>query len=72
MTELLEKAFQEASKLDEQEQNELATWILEELKSEQRWQGLFEKSEDILSQLADEALAEFRAGKTQELDLNDL
>lgn len=60
MTELLEKAFQEVSKLEASEQDKLAEWILEELRSEQRWQHRFEKSEDLRSQLADEALAEFR------------
>jgi len=72
MTKLLERAFVEVSKLPQQEQDTVATWILEELASEQRWDELFAKSPDVLEQLADEALAEFRAGRTQVLDPDNL
>ncbi|MDZ7288575.1 MAG: hypothetical protein ONB44_02275 [candidate division KSB1 bacterium] len=68
MTQLLTKAFEEAAKLPEQEQNILANWILAELLSELRWRKAFANSEDLLAQLADEALAEHRAGRTLELD----
>ncbi len=72
MTELLEKAFAEVSKLPQQEQDAVATWILEELASERRWEEIFADSADVLAQLADEALAEFRAGRTQVLDPDKL
>lgn len=72
MTQLLEKAFIEASKLDETEQDSFAKWMLEELESERRWDQLFANSQDELAQLADEALQEHRAGKTQPLDLDKL
>lgn len=68
MTMLLEKAFNEASKLSEVEQNELAKWLLEELKSEKKWDNLFADSEDILDKLADEALQDDKNGKTKNLD----
>lgn len=68
MTQLLTKAFEEAAKFSEQEQNILANWILAELISELRWKKAFANSEDLLAQLADEALAEHRAGRTLELD----
>lgn len=68
MTQLLEEAFAEASKLPEQEQDALAAVILEELASERRWDQAFADSADILAQLADQALAEHRAGKTHVLD----
>jgi hypothetical protein len=68
MTKLLEEAFAEASKLPEQEQDALATVILEELASERRWDQAFANSADLLAQLADQALAEHRAGKTHVLD----
>ena len=61
MTGLLEKAFAEAAKLSETEQDALAQWILDELRSEQRWDAAFADSSDILQQLADEALAKHRA-----------
>ena len=41
MTKLLEKALAEVSKLPKKEQDALATWILEELASEQRWERAF-------------------------------
>jgi len=72
MTKLLEKAFSEASKLPQQEQDAFATWILEELASERHWDELFAKSTHALEQLADEALAEFRAGRTQVLDPDNI
>jgi hypothetical protein len=64
----LELAFAEIEKLPPNEQNEFVAWILEELHSEQRWAKLFAKSSDILSSLADEALAEHKAKKTKKLD----
>lgn len=72
MTELLQKAFAEASKLPEEEQNALARALLEELASERRWDELFASSGDLLSKLAAEALEDHRAGRTQELDPNKL
>ncbi len=68
----LEKAFEEASKLSPQEQDLLATWILEELASEDRWREMFARSADKLAQLAGEALEEYRAGRTRELDPDKL
>ena len=68
MTKLLEEAFTEAAKLSAQEQDALAAVILEELASERRWDQAFADSADLLAQLADQALAEHRAGKTQVLD----
>lgn len=61
MTELLQKAFAEASKLDETTRDIFARWLLEEIRSEQRWAQLFADSHDELALLADEALREHRA-----------
>jgi CRISPR/Cas system-associated protein Csm6 len=72
MTKLLEQAFTQASKFSEVEQNLLAKWILAEMDSEQRWNTTFARSEDLLSQLADEALAEHKAGKTKRLEPDSL
>jgi len=72
MTKLLEKAFDEASRLPEIEQNILAKWLLDELHSERVWTKTFAESEDVLDKLADEAIAEKRKGKTTPLDLDRL
>ena len=67
MTEL-ELAFSEIEKLPPAEQKEVAEWILDELHSDERWSKLFAKSTDMLSRLADEALAEHKGRKTKKLD----
>jgi len=60
MSDLLQKAFAEAAKLPKEEQDALATLLLDELASEQRWSKALASSQDKLSALADEALAEHR------------
>jgi hypothetical protein len=72
MTKLLEQAFEEAAKLPSDEQDSLARVLLGELASERRWDELFAKSHDLLSELAAEALAEHRAGQTEVLDPDKL
>ncbi len=72
MTQLLEKAFAEAARLPEEEQNNVAAWLIEELGSEARWDQAFARSANELAALAEEALAEHQAGKTQPLDPEQL
>jgi hypothetical protein len=72
MTQLLEKAFSEASALPEIQQNILARWIIDELLAEKKWDVLFSETEDELAALADEALSEYQQGKTQILNLDNL
>ncbi len=69
MTQLLERAFAAVSKLPDAEQDAVASFMLSELESEQRWSEAFAASQDQLAALADEALREFEAGETQPLDL---
>jgi hypothetical protein len=68
----LELAISEIEKLPPDEQNQFAAWILEELHSEQRWSKIFAKSSDVLSDLAEEALAEHRSKKSEKLDPESL
>jgi hypothetical protein len=72
MTHLLKKAFEEASRLDEAEQNAVGQWLLEELASDRRWDDIFHGSRDALKKLADEARKEHRASRTRPLDPNTL
>lgn len=65
MTKLLTEAFEKASKLPPQEQDQLARWLLEELEDELKWSAAFAGSQDALSKLADEALEERAALDTQ-------
>jgi hypothetical protein len=72
MTKVLEKAFDEASKLSESEQDALGEWLLAEIESEREWDRAFARSQDLLARLAKEALAEHRRGQTDELDPDKL
>jgi len=58
MTQLLEHAFKEASKLSDSEQDAVASLLLAELESERRWEQSFAASQDELARLADGARAE--------------
>jgi hypothetical protein len=68
MTTLLERAFAEASKLPPAEQEVLATRLLAELAVEDDFDRAIGRSADKLSRLASEAITEYRAGLTEELD----
>lgn len=71
MTEMLDKAFAEATRLSPEEQNALAERILADLQSEKRWNTLLAASQDMMSEWAAEALAEHRAGKTIPVERSD-
>ncbi len=68
MTELLEQAIARLKTLPTNEQDALAALILEELEDENRWDASFAKSQDALARLAGEAMVEYQAGRTQDLD----
>lgn len=68
MTELLKQAIAQLKALSTDKQDAMATLILEELEDDQRWDESFACSPDLLAKLSAEAMAEYRAGKTQELD----
>ena len=74
MSQLLERAFLEARQLPEREQEAIAAIILGEIESERRWEELFARPEsaELLSRMADEAMAEVRAGRARKLDLDEL
>ena len=69
MTALLEKAMSQAQKLSPEEQDVVASLILEEIESEKRWDALFADSQGQLARLAEQAINEYKAGKTKPLDL---
>jgi len=68
MTDLLKRAIARLQTLPESEQDAIASIILEEIEDERRWDEVFSRSPDILAKLAASAMAEYHAGKTQELD----
>jgi len=63
----LAKAVERASERSAEEQELIASLILEELDSERNWEGLFAGSQGKLAEMANKAIAEHRAGKTIEL-----
>jgi len=63
-----EAALAEVVKLPVEEQEVLASLLLDEIKSEQRWAASFASTQDLIKLLADEARAEFHAGKVKPLD----
>lgn len=72
MTTLLQHAIEQVNQLPPEDQDSFAAWMLEALQKEHRWQELFAQSQDLLAKMADEALAEMRAGKTEPLDPDTL
>ena len=71
MNQLLQRAFERAAELPQAEEDRFARFPPAELESERQWSELFARSEseDLLERLADEALSEHRAGRTQPLAL---
>jgi len=72
MTDLLEKAFEHASKLPPQQQDALAKWLLDEIEADRAWDATFAKSPALLASLAAEALREKTAGDAHPLVPDEL
>jgi hypothetical protein len=72
MSTLLERAFEEARRLPESEQDALAAILLEEIESEERWEKSFAESQDVLRKMANEALREAEEGEVEEFGPDDL
>ena len=71
MTKLLAQLFQDLAKLPEAEQDAVAAIMLDELDAEARWSAVLGASQAALETLADEALAEYRAGETTPLGFDE-
>jgi hypothetical protein len=72
VSKVLERVVTELSKLPEAEQETVGAWILAELESEHRWDDLFARSADLLSEMAADAVREDEAGLTRDLDPDSL
>ena len=72
MTALLEKAVSKAASLPNDQQDALASLLLDEIEDDARWDASFAKSKGALSALAAEAMEEHRAGETEDLDPDTL
>jgi len=68
MTGLLEQALQRIEALSREEQDAMASQILETLDDEEAWSSRFRESPEVLRSLAQEAPEEHRRGETRPLD----
>jgi hypothetical protein len=69
MGKLLERAIEEAQKLSDAEQEAIGAWLLAEIESERKWDELFSRPpSEALERMAQEALEDYRAGRTTPLD----
>jgi hypothetical protein len=72
MTQLLEQAIEQIKKLPSTEQDAIAAIILDEIADERRWEGAFSRSQPQLERLAEKAREDIRAGRIQDVGMDEL
>jgi hypothetical protein len=72
MTTLLQQAFEKASQLPVELQDQLAKNLLEDIAGELQWDTTLAHSEDLLEKLAAKALREFEDGRTRPQGFDEL
>jgi len=72
MTTLLQQAFEKASQLPSDLQDQLAQDILDDIAGELQWDTTLAQSESLLERLAEKALREFEAGRTHPQGFDEL
>lgn len=68
MTGLLEKALQRIEALPLEEQDSIASQILESMEDDALWDAKLGRDADVLQRLADEELRQHRNGETHSID----
>lgn len=68
MTPLMEEALRKVSALSQEDQDEIASQIIETLEDEAAWTKTLEADPQKLQALAEEALREHARGETRPLD----
>ncbi|MBK9169058.1 MAG: hypothetical protein IPM24_16520 [Bryobacterales bacterium] len=68
MPTLLDKALEKVGALPQDEQDAIASQILETIADEEAWRRRFAAKRDVIRRMADEALAEGARGETVPLD----
>ena len=68
MTALMEKAIKETAKLSDEEQDLVASVVLDTIRDNRQWDAKFARTKDVLEELYDEATEEYSAGKTIPID----
>lgn len=72
MTQLMARVIEEVRKLSPADQDAIASIILEELQDDARWDETFSRSQDKLARMAAKAREDIRAGKTRDLEIEEL
>jgi hypothetical protein len=72
MTELLEKALAEVSKLSAEEQDAIASLILDALEDDRQWDAAFAASQNKLAKLAEKVREDIRAGQVRKMGFDGL
>jgi hypothetical protein len=72
MTNLLSQAFEKASGLSEDLQDQIAREMLEEIEGESRWDVTLANSQEKLEKMAEKAVRDYREGKTKEMGFDEL
>ena len=72
MTKLLAQAFEKASQLPDNLQDDLARALIDELTWEIRWDQALAESSDQLDKMAEKAVEDYRAGRTKEMGFDEL
>ena len=68
MTELLENALRKVATLPQEEQDAIASQILETIEDETAWKQKLARTQDKLRGLAGEAQREYERGETRSID----
>ena len=72
MTRSLEQAFEAASQLSSDEQDVLAARMLQEIAWEKKWESALTDDPEKLRSLLKEARQDIKAGRVQELRVDDI
>jgi len=72
MSNLLDEAYAAAKKLSEHEQEAIGAWLLAEIEADRHWEELLAQPSDVIERMADQALEDYRLGRTLPLDPDTL
>jgi hypothetical protein len=72
MTELLEKALAEVSNLSPEDQDAIASLIIDVLEDERQWEVAFAASQDKLAKVAEKVREDIRTGRMRKMGLDEL
>ena len=72
MTQLLEKALAQVSRLPDHDQDAIASLILDELADDRQWDEAFARSQEQLGRLADRVRQDIRVGRVRNVGIDEL